>query len=221
VSGYRAVLIDLYDTLVWSEWPRLRILIEERTGLATRALLDAFEETHPARSVGRYASAQEDLRAVLEAAGLRPDEDLLEELSRTIASVLANGVHPWDDSIPVLRQLRGRGIRTAVVSNCDHATRAVVERLGLTEEADAVVLSFEVGAAKPDPAIYRAALRAVGAEAGEALFVDDQAEYCDGALTLGIDAVLILRGDDVRWDGIGDPGAYRVVADLRSVLDLV
>jgi len=220
VSGYRAVLIDLYDTLVWSEWPKLRALIEERTGVSTRALLDGFGSTRPARSIGTYGSAEEDLRAVLEAAGFVPSPTLLGELVRTIAGVLENGVHLWEDSLPALRTLRERGVRTAVVSNCDHSTRPVVERLGLYEEADAVVLSFETGSAKPDPGIYLAALEAVGAQASETLFVDDQADYCAGAVAVGMDALLILREGDEPWEGVSEPGGHRVIADLRGLLEL-
>ena len=221
MSGYRAVLIDLYDTLVWSEWPKLRALIEERTGLQTRALLEAFGRTRQARSVGTYGSAEEDLRATLGAAGADPDDELVAGLVALVEGVLEDGVHLWEDSIPVLRELRARGIRTAVVSNCDHSTRPVVERLGLYEEADAVVLSFEAGSAKPDPGIYLAALEAVGTEPAQTLFVDDQADYCDGAVAVGMDAILIIREGDEPWEGVSEPGGHRVIGDLRAVLELL
>lgn len=221
MNRYRAVLIDLYDTLVWSEWPRLRELIEERTGLSTRALLDAFDRTRPARSVGAYGSAQGDLGATLRAAGLDPPGELLGELAGLVETTLAEGVHLWDDSLPTLRELRRRGIRTAVVSNCDHSTRPEVERLGLYEEADAVVLSFEVGAAKPEPGIYRAALLAVGSEPAETLFVDDQALYCDGAAALGLGTAIVLREDASPGEGVSDPAGHRVIEDLWTILDLV
>ena len=45
-------------------------------------------------------------------------------------------MHLWDDSIPTLRELRARGLRTAIVSNCDHATRPIVDDLGLAFSAD-------------------------------------------------------------------------------------
>lgn len=221
MSGYRAILLDLYDTLAWTEWPALRGLIEERTGLAGRSLLDAFDLTREARSVGTYGSVEGDLRVVLEAAGLEPTPQVVGDLARLVDDVLRGGVHLWEDSLPVLRELRARGVRTVVVSNCDHSTRPVVERLGLPREADAVVLSFEAGVAKPDPGIYLAALEAVGARPEEALFVDDQARYCDGAVALGMDALLILREGDEPWEGVSEPGGHRVIGDLRTLLGLV
>jgi putative hydrolase of the HAD superfamily len=222
VSEVRAVLIDLYDTLAWTDWPTMRAELEERFGISEVELLRAFTTTREARSIGAYGSAEGDLAAVLEAAGVQADADLVHELNEARARALAeNGVNLWDDSIRTLRELRGRGIRTAVVSNCDHATRPIVEDLGLQREVDAIVLSFEVGAAKPDPGIYRAALEAVGAGPEEAVFVDDQAWYCEGAEALGIRSFLIRRDDADPAEGFGAPGDREVLHDLRSLLDLI
>jgi putative hydrolase of the HAD superfamily len=222
VSEVRAVLIDLYDTLAWTDWPTMRAELEERFGISEVELLRAFTTTREARSIGAYGSAEGDLAAVLEAGGVQADADLVHELNEARARALAeNGVNLWDDSIRTLRELRGRGIRTAVVSNCDHATRPIVEDLGLQREVDAIVLSFEVGAAKPDPRIYRAALEAVGAGPEEAVFVDDQAWYCEGAEALGIRSFLIRRDDADPAEGFGAPGDREVLHDLRSLLDLI
>lgn len=222
MSEVRAVLIDLYDTLAWTDWPTMRAELEERFGISEVELLRAFTTTREARSIGAYGSAEGDLAAVLEAAGVQPDADLVHELNAARARALAeNGVHLWDDSIPTLRELRARGIRTAVVSNCDHATRPIVDDLGLEREVDAIMLSFEVGVAKPDAGIYRAALDALGARPEEAVFVDDQAAYCEGAEALGIRSFLIVREDADPAEGVGLAGNRRVLHDLRSLLDVV
>lgn len=222
MSEVRAVLIDLYDTLAWTDWPTMRAELEERFGISELELLRAFTTTREARSIGAYGSAEGDLEAVLEAAGVRANADLVHELNEARARALAeNGVHLWNDSIRTLRELRGRGIRTAVVSNCDHATRPIVDDLGLEREVDAIVLSFEVGVAKPDAGIYRAALDALGARPEEAVFVDDQAAYCEGAEALGIRSLLIVRDDADPAEGVSFAGDRRVLNDLRSLLDLV
>jgi putative hydrolase of the HAD superfamily len=222
VSETRAVLVDLYDTLVWTEWPAMRAELEARFGITEADLVRAFVRTRAARSVGAYESAEGDLRAVLVEAGLDPTPELVRELSRErVERLLADGVHLWDDSIPTIRELRSRGVRVAVVSNCDHATRPVIERLGLDRETDAVVLSFEVRSAKPDPHIYRAALERLGVSAAEAAFVDDQSGYCDGAAALGMAAFLLLREGSVPAEGVSEPGGHRVIRDLRALLDLI
>jgi putative hydrolase of the HAD superfamily len=222
VSEVRAVLLDLYDTLAWTEWPTMRAELEDRFGVSEGELLRAFTATRQARSTGAYGSAEGDLAAVLEAAGVPADPELVHELNETRMKAFAeNGVHLWEDSIPTLRALRSRGLRTAIVSNCDHSTRPIVDELELEREADAVVLSFEVGVAKPDPGIYRAALDALGARPEEAVFVDDQAWYCEGAEAIGIRSFMIEREDAAPAEGFGAAGDRAVLHDLRSLLDLV
>ena len=215
---YDAVLLDLYDTIVWSEWFRLRDAIAARIGddMEADRLQKAFEQTRPARGVGAFGSVEGDMAAVLEAAGVPPDATLVDELVELERVHLANGVHLYDDVFPSLASLRDRGVKTALVSNCSHSTRPVVERLGLDAVFDRVVLSFEVRAMKPDPAIYRATLEQLGSVAPErAVFVDDQPTYCDGATAIGLDARLILRkNEDVPPDRHG----HQVVTDLRWLL---
>jgi putative hydrolase of the HAD superfamily len=222
VNEVRAVLLDLYDTLAWTQWPTMRAELEDRFGIGQAELLRAFTTTRQARSIGTFGSAEGDLAAVLEAAGVPADKELVHELNETRMKAFAeNGVHLWEDSLPTLRELRARGLRTAIVSNCDHSTRPIVGELGLEREADAVVLSFEVGVAKPDPGIYRTALDALDARPEEAVFVDDQAAYCEGAEAMGIRSFLILRDDADPPEGISAPGDRLVLNDLRSLLDLV
>lgn len=215
---YDAVLLDLYDTIVWSEWFRLRDAIAARIGddMEAHQLQQAFEQTRPARGVGEFDSVEGDMAAVLTAAGVARDPTLVDELVELERAHLENGVHLYDDVLPALASLRERGVKTALVSNCSHSTRPVVERLGLETVFDRVVLSFEIRAMKPDPAIYRATLEQLGSVPPDrAVFVDDQPTYCDGAVATGLDARLILRkNEDVPADGHGHP----VVADLGWLL---
>jgi putative hydrolase of the HAD superfamily len=215
---YDAVLLDLYDTIVWSEWFRLRDAIAERIGDDMEAvrLQKAFEQTRPARGVGRFGSVEGDMAAVLKAAGVAYDATLSEELVELERAHLENGVHLYDDALPVLASLRERGIKTALVSNCSHSTRPVVEGLGLDSAFDRIILSFEVRAMKPDPAIYRAALEQLGGIAPErAVFIDDQPPYCDGATAVGLDARLILRANE---DVPADLLDHQVVTDLKWLM---
>ncbi len=215
---YAAVLLDLYDTIVWSEWFRLRDAIAERIGDGMEAvrLQKAFEQTRPARGVGEFGSVDGDMAAVLRAAGVPFDQALVDELVELERVHLENGVHLYDDALPVLAALRERGVKTVLVSNCSHSTRPVVERLGLDRAFDRVILSYEVSSMKPDPAIYRAALDRLGGVAAErAVFVDDQPPYCEGGAAVGLDVRLILRSnEDTPSDLMGLP----VVTDLGWLL---
>jgi putative hydrolase of the HAD superfamily len=212
---FDAVLLDLYDTIVWSEWGKLRDLIAARIGIDTRVLTKAFESTRPARGVGTYSDADGDMVAVLQAAGVDPTPELVRALVDLEGDELTRGVHLYDDSLPVVRSLRERGVQTVLISNCSHSTRPVVERLRLEEAFDHVVLSFEAGVMKPDAEIYLKALETAGGiDPSRAVFVDDQPEYCDGAAAVGIATRLVLRPNE---DVPSDPHGHPVVTDLTSL----
>lgn len=75
----------------------------------------------------------------------------------------------------ILAALHGR-FELAVVSNFDGRLRMILEHLGLTKYFAHVFLSSELGADKPDPEIYRRALRISGRQAAETLHVGDDPE---------------------------------------------
>jgi putative hydrolase of the HAD superfamily len=114
----------------------------------------------------------------------------------------------------VLRALRARGAALVVVSNWDVSLHDVLVRTGLSELVDAVVTSAELGAAKPDPAIFHAALaRAGGVAPSAALHAGDSlAEDVAGARAAGLEAVLVAR------DGESGPAGVRTVRTLRGLL---
>lgn len=212
-----AALLDLYDTVARTHWGRLSERIAAEIGIPKRQLYGAYDRTRSARAVGTYGSREGDMRAVAEAAGAEPTPDLLRRLLALEDDFLTWGVELWDDALPVVSALRERGVRTALISNCSHSTRPIVDRLGLEEIFDEVLLSFEIGAHKPEPRIYEEALHRLGDVPPErAVFVDDQPDYCDGAAALGIVPYLIAR-DEVGPD---DTDGRRVIRDLRPLLSL-
>jgi putative hydrolase of the HAD superfamily len=90
----------------------------------------------------------------------------------------------WDTELVAgLRRIRARATIT-IVSNAWPDIRTGLADAGLLDLADTVVLSCEVGCAKPDPRIYSIALRGVGADPADALFIDDTPEHVDAARSL-------------------------------------
>ncbi|BBZ26622.1 hydrolase [Mycolicibacterium madagascariense] len=98
---------------------------------------------------------------------------------------------PYPDTAEVLAGLHRRGIKVAVVSNIAFDLRPAFDALGVTDLVDAFVLSFEVGAVKPDPKIFRIALDRVGVDAEHALMVGDSEEADGGARALGCRFALV------------------------------
>jgi putative hydrolase of the HAD superfamily len=212
-----AVLLDLYDTLVRTRWGKLSERITAELGVDKADLFRAYETTRVARGVGTYGSVDGDMIAIVEATGVEPEPVLIRTLLDMEREFSETGVEYWEDSLPVVRELRSRGVKTALISNCSHSTRGVVDRLRIGDEFDEILLSFEVGVHKPDPGIYQEALRRLGdVRPDHAVFVDDQPPYCDGAAALGIETFLIDRSGD----GTPDTNGHRVIRDLRPLLSV-
>ena len=97
----------------------------------------------------------------------------------------------YPDTADVLEGLHRQGIKTAVVSNIAFDVRPAFEAIGVADYVDAVVLSYEVGAIKPDPAIFETALTRLGVDATRALMIGDSDEADGGARAIGCGFALV------------------------------
>jgi len=212
-----AYLLDLYDTLAHGDWIAWREELASITGLSQDAIGDAYERTRAARNRGEFESPAGDVAAILDAARL---DGTLAERVLEAETAFSDRIALYDDVLPTLARIRDAGVRTVIVSNCSWGTRGTVERLGLDRACDAVVLSCEVGAHKPEAAIYRTALNALDVAASDAVFVDDQTAYCDGARALGIDTRLIQRPTATPFEGFApSANGHTVITGLNELLD--
>ena len=98
---------------------------------------------------------------------------------------------PYPDTAEVLKSLHRKGIKTAVVSNIAWDVRPAFAAIGATEYVDEFVLSFEVGAVKPDAAIFETALDRLGVDAANAVMVGDSDEADGGARAVGCGFILV------------------------------
>jgi HAD superfamily hydrolase (TIGR01509 family) len=98
---------------------------------------------------------------------------------------------PYPDTRDVLGSLHRRGVKTAVVSNIAFDVRPAFASLGAAEFVDEFVLSFEVGAIKPDAAIFETASTRLGVEAARTLMVGDSDEADGGARDVGCQFALV------------------------------
>ena len=102
-----------------------------------------------------------------------------------------------------LRALR-KHFKVALLSNAWDSMRGMLENeLKIASAFDEIIISAEVGLAKPDYRIYQLTLSRLGVEAGEAVFVDDFVENVDGARWLGMRAIHFRSPDQARAELAG------------------
>ncbi len=192
MARFDACLLDAYDTIVYTDFSAYRNELPKLAGIPADAMFREFRRLAPALSVGEISIAGAFAK-ILQACGVEPRPGLVRALADKSRELLLLSGRLYDDVLPFLRTLRSRGIKSAIVSNCDENTRDLLVELGVAALADALVLSNEVGAVKPAAEIYQFALDKLGVTAEAALFADNNATFCAGAAALGIQAVQIVR----------------------------
>lgn len=204
----RAIVFDVYGTLV---------RIGERRA-PFRALLARMEVAGRPRETGDAStimSRELDLAAAaaLLGAGLSAPE--LAELERDLETELAS-VRLFPDTLAVLQALAARGLKLGLCSNLAAPYAAPV--LALLPPLDAYAWSFEVGAIKPEPAIYAHVCRQLGCEPAQVLMVGDTPEAdLLGPRRYGMRSLLLRRegpkAGDVAADTIADLGGVLAALD--------
>jgi putative hydrolase of the HAD superfamily len=217
----RAVVFDLWDTIVdfdqaWSE--RLNSGVAERLGVSYDRFVDVWysDELTASRNVGPIAPC---LSAACETLGVGADVDgvlawRLELVRRALV--------PRPGLLDTLGELRARGLRLGLVSNCTEEVALVWADTAFGHLFDHAVFSATAGLAKPDPAIYRLAADGLGVELEECLFVGDGAnDELRGARDVGMTPVLMHPDgrepywEEVRrWDGL----RVRTVPDILELV---
>ncbi len=227
----RGVLLDSLGTLLELEPPAPHLTRElgERWGLtlseaeARQAFAAEMNYYRLRHDQGRDDASLADLRhrcaEVLR--GSLPDAARVRiSASELLAAMMASlRFRPYPEVPPAMSHLRAAGLRLAVVSNWDVSLAEVLRRTGLGEHFDHVLTSAAVGAAKPDPAIFRRAAAALGLEPPELVHIGDSADLdVAGARAAGIEPILVVRhGSEAPAPATG----VTVVPDLLAAARLV
>jgi HAD superfamily hydrolase (TIGR01509 family) len=186
-----AVTLDAFGTLVELTDPvpavqegLLELGVERDRGAVTRALAAEFEYYRPRSLEGRDPESLALLRRECAGIVLRELEADVEPEAFVDSFVGALRFALLPRVTPALRGLRRRGLALAVVSNWDIALGEHLRALGLGDVP--VVTSAAVGAAKPDPTVFRRALELLQVRPERTLHVGDSHADEAGARAAGI-----------------------------------
>lgn len=215
-------MFDAGNTLLFLDYARLA----REVGEALRLPLTGPELAAGAPAATRAMESprgpdRERARAYLETLFLRAGVPAarMEEVRAVLRRSHAER-HLWcriaNDTHAALSRLRSAGLRLGVVSNSDGRVDSALAAAGIREYFDVIVDSAITGVEKPDPAIFRIALEALGVQPDHALYVGDLFDVdVLGARSAGIDAVL-FEGDA----GPLPPGCI-AVSSLGALADFV
>lgn len=193
--GIRAVIFDLGGVLVRTEDRHPRMQLAASLGMSYDELNGLiFDSESSVRAALGEIDVADHWEAVRMHLGASPEE----------LPVLRDRFWAGDildmDLVNFLRSLRPR-YKTALLSNAWGDLRGVLEsEWKILDAFDVVVVSAEVGLAKPDEHIYRLILEQLGVAAEEAVFVDDFLQNVEGARMAGLHAVHFQNPAQARAD---------------------
>lgn len=111
----------------------------------------------------------------------------------------------WTTQSPAMvgwqRKLKAAGIRTAILSNMgDSVLENIKREFQWIDDFDVLVWSYQLHMAKPDPAIYHHALKELGTQPEQTLFIDDKLVNVEAAQALGMKALEFTTVERLRSD---------------------
>jgi putative hydrolase of the HAD superfamily len=211
--SFKGVFFDLYGTLLlygdmlvaWFDW--LSALYEQMTACGLSITKEAFavqcdgffEKPPPPERDDGLTVYERRIESLAVGLGLKLSEMVVSKAADASVSAWQKSITIDPNALDVLGALRARKT-LGLVSNFEHPPHIylLLSRLGLARLFDTVVVSGDVGVEKPDPRIFELALRQVGLEPREAVYVGDTAEDVQGALAAGMCPILIRRDEETE-----------------------
>jgi len=193
----RAVIFDYGRVLTGPPDPAAHAALVRITGLSSDRLDGLYWADRQAYDEGKLTGLEFWRRLVGEA-GLELGEPAIAELNLWDARMWTRGDRAMLDWQLAIKQ---RGLLTAIVSNMgDSVHEYMVRELDWLSRFDVLVWSYQLGVAKPDPAIYRYALERLGTQPEETLFLDDKVENVETAGALGMRGMIFSTIEKLRLD---------------------
>jgi putative hydrolase of the HAD superfamily len=207
VSQIRAVISDFGGVLtnpLWEAFSAWNARVGADPGALGLALQRAAEERgeHPLYALEKGQITEDEFMAIVQAQ--LPGDIKLEGFREIYFAHL----HPNEPMIELMRELRGRGLRMAMLTNNIREWEPLWRaKLPVDEIFEVVVDSAFVGMRKPEREIYELTLERLGdVGAAECVFVDDVDVNCAMAADLGMTAVHYVS-------------AEQAIADVRAAVN--
>ena len=203
-DGMTAVIFDFYGTLTpvspAQAWAGNAARLADVFGAPPDALVRVLDDSFPERISGALGDVAQTMQVVAQRLGVTLTPGQLAEAAATRRAVQEAMFALRPEALAVIRDLRARGLKIGLVSDCTSELPDAWARLPLAALVDAPVFSCVERTRKPDPALFLAAASRLSVDPAGCLYIGDGGgRELTGASALGMRAVL-LAGPDWRGE---------------------
>lgn len=223
----RAVCLDIDDTLVDYGVSMRAGLIEmlghDDAWQAWWAVTERHYRRFTSGEVDYETMRHERTRTFFAERGVALGDGEIRALEHRRMAAMRRAWRLFDDVLPCLRRLREAGQRLAVITNAAGChQRDKLAAVGIVDVFDALVISGELGRAKPDPIIFHAACSALGVPPEQTVHVGDRMDLdVVGARGAGLHGVWLDRSRGCRPQPRCLSADVPVIEDLTALPGLV
>lgn len=220
---YKAVLFDLDMTLIdfikmkhMSCEAAIEAMIDAGLAIKRKEAKKILFGLYDKHGIEHQLIFQEFLKEVLG----RVDYKLLANAITAYRKTQASVLKPYPGTKATLLRLREKGLKLGIVSDAPRMRAWLrLAEMGLTDFFDVVVTLDDTGKLKPDKIPFEAAVKKLGVDAGDILFVGDNPERdIKGAKQAGMGTALAKYGQWVKSNGVKADHNLKQVSDvLRAV----
>ena len=238
-SRFRAVLFDLFDTLVLfrefkdrDDYPSY--LVDMHGALVSRGVSVPFESFRDTYFEVRNEVVEKSQRTLEEphfslriyltlqklGVKVKQQDKIVADVVKAFIEEFKSRTYPDPEAKEVLKTLH-RTYKLGLVSNfsvpeCGHE---LLERYEFKQFLDAVVISGDVNRRKPNPEIYAIALSRLGAKAAETVFVGDGLDRdVQGPQNVGMKAILLKRAPTPEGNTVEPDAVVERLSELPKAI---
>lgn len=218
----KAVIFDMYETLITHYHSPLYFgaQMAEDAGISQERFQELWEPTGDERTIGKM-TLEETVAMILRENDRFSDELLQKIVDKRVSAKIECFRHLHTEILPMLTELKKRGILIGLISNCFSEEVGVIRESVLFPYFDAVFLSYEQGIQKPDEEIFKRCMKELGVEAEACLYVGDggssELEAADKLGMTAAQAVWYLK-ERAAWPSAKKP-EFRQLESPLEVLD--
>ena len=221
----KAVLFDLFETLVTQQYPDrpTQQSFADRLGLELEDVRAWWRTSSRDRMTGKFASYRETLSALCEALCTSVDAATLDELSKDRESRKRDYLLEVEPkTIRLLSRLRASGWRVGILSNATPDEIVCWPECPLRDVVDDHVFSCQVNTMKPEAEIYHLACERLQFRPKEGVFVGDGGfDELQGAAAVGMRPVQAkwYASRDIAWETAPKLASVDCIDDLFDHLE--